>query len=140
MRILALDIGLKRVGVAISDKSEKIATPLCTLNFEDVIEFRPSFEEVLQDYDVEMIVCGLPKSLSGEENAQAKNIRKIASRIAERTKMQIDFFDERLSSSEAKRYLKEMGFSNRAMRGKIDSVAAQFFLQTYLDNKKQKHL
>lgn len=139
MRVIALDIGEKRCGVAISDTSATIASPLCVLN---TTEFQsgssPAFKRLLEDWEPELLICGLPKSLSGEEGQQANRIREIAQEIAQRNNLPLEFTDERLSSREAKQRLRDEGYDERTMRGKVDMVAASLFLQSWLDA--QKHV
>lgn len=135
MRILALDIGDVRVGVAVSDPDARVASPVCVLPTGEVKACARSFREVIEDWDPELIVCGLPKSLSGDEGAQAAHIREVASNIERDLQIPIEFTDERLSSREAKRILHDMGYDERKMRGKIDMIAASIFLQSYLDAK-----
>lgn len=133
MRIIALDIGEKRVGVAISDPTERVATPVCVLAAADVEQNAKPWRRVLDDWRPEAIVCGLPLSLNGEEGPQAERVRQVAEKVAEQTSLPLFFTDERLSSSEAKRSLREKGFSEKAMRGKVDMIAASIFLQAWLD-------
>lgn len=133
MRIIALDIGEKRVGVAISDPSERVATPVCVLPAAEVEQNAKTWKRVLDDWRPGAIVCGLPLSLNGEEGPQAQRVRRVAEAVAEQTSLPLHFTDERLSSSEAKRSLREKGFSEKAMRGKVDMIAASIFLQAWLD-------
>ena len=133
MRILALDIGKARCGIAISDPAEKVASPICVLPTADVVSNAPSFRRVMQDWEPDMLLSGLPYTLSGEEGPQAADIRKTASAIARAQGLPLQFADERLSSSEAKRSLREKGMSEKEMRGKIDMIAASLFLQAWLD-------
>lgn len=132
-RIMALDIGEVRCGVAISDTTQRIASPLCILNAEDIISVSKTFKNLLVDWEPEFLVVGLPKSMDGTENSQADKIRDIAEKISEITGLEVRFVDERLSSSEAKTYMRECGLSERHMKGKVDAVAASIFLQSYLD-------
>ena len=112
---MALDIGDARVGVAISDADGRVSTPLKVL---------PA-----------ILVCGLPYTMSGEEGPQAASIRKRAQAIAQACRLPLEFIDERMSSSQAKRILREEGLDERAMRGKVDMIAASIFLQTWLDSR-----
>ena len=80
-----------------------------------------------------MLLSGLPYTLSGEEGPQAARIREVAGKIAKAASLPVEFTDERLSSQEAKRSLRESGMSERDMRGKIDMIAASVFLQAWLD-------
>lgn len=133
MRALALDIGEVRVGVAVSDPAGRVASPVCVLPAAEVLAHAVTFRRVLEDWEPELLVCGLPRTLAGEEGPQAERIRAQAEKIAAACGLPLEFADERLSSAEAKRILKEQGLSERAMRGKVDSVAAGLFLQSWLD-------
>ena len=135
MRVMALDIGKVRCGIAISDPAGRIATPICVLPTSEVEQNAPSFRRLLEDWEPEMILSGLPYPLAGEEGPQAESIRAVAGAIAKRAGLPLEFTDERLSSSEAKRSLREKGFSEKEMRGKVDMIAASLFLQSWLDSR-----
>ena len=130
---MALDIGEKRVGVAISDPDERVASPVCVLAADEVLANGRSFRIVLADWEPELFLCGLPMTLSGEEGTQAERVRGFAEAVAKRIGIPLEFADERLSSAEAKRSLREKGLSEKAMRGKVDMIAASIFLQSWLD-------
>lgn len=133
MRIMALDIGEKRVGVAVCDPGERVATPVAVLAADEVRTCARPFQRVLEDWEPELFLCGLPVTLAGEEGPQAHAIRSFADEVARRSGIACEFADERLSSAEAKRSLREKGFSEKAMRGKVDMIAASLFLQAWLD-------
>ena len=133
MRVLALDIGEVRVGVAVSDPDARVSSPVCVLPAAEVLAHAVTFRRVLEDWEPELLVCGLPRTLAGEDGPQADRIREQAQRIARSGELPLEFADERLSSAEAKRILREQGLSERAMRGKVDMVAASLFLQSWLD-------
>ena len=133
MRVLALDIGEVRVGVAVSDPDARVSSPVCVLPAAEVLAHAVTFRRVLGDWEPELLVCGLPRTLAGEDGPQADRIREQAQRIAKSCGLPLEFADERLSSAEAKRILREQGLSERAMRGKVDMVAASLFLQSWLD-------
>ena len=135
MRIMALDIGEKRIGIAISDPQERVASPLVVLDAVQVERGERPFTRLLEDWEPELFLCGLPLSLNGEEGPQAQRVRKVAQEISARFHIPIEFTDERLSSREAKRILREEGLDERSMRGKIDMIAASVFLQAWLDEK-----
>lgn len=137
MRIMALDIGEKRIGVAASDPGERVASPIAVLPAAEVLQNAPSFRRLLEDWEPELLVCGLPMTLAGEEGPQAQRIREQAQRIAQAAELPVEFSDERLSSREAKRSLREKGLSEREMRGKVDMIAACVFLQAWLDARVQ---
>ncbi len=133
MRVLALDIGEVRVGIAICDPGEKVASPVCVLPTAEVLAHASSFRRVLEDWEPELLLCGLPYTLAGKEGPQADRIRKVAQQIGQLAQLPVEYSDERLSSQEAKRSLREKGISERDMRGKIDMIAASLFLQSWLD-------
>lgn len=133
---MALDIGSTRVGIAISDPGESIASPLCVLPASEVESNAASFRRVIEDWEPELLVCGLPYSLDGSEGPQARGIKKSAENISRLCGIPYVFTDERLSSQEAKRNLREEGKTEREMRGKIDMIAASLFLQAWLDARK----
>ncbi len=135
MRVLALDIGEVRCGIAASDPGERVATPVAVLPTQEVLSAARPFREVLDEWEPELLLCGLPYTLSGEEGPQAERIRAAAERIADACGLPYELTDERLSSKEAKRILRETGSSEKQMRGKIDMVAASLFLQAWLDER-----
>ena len=135
MRIMALDIGEKRIGIAISDPQERVASPLVVLDAVQVERGERPFTRLLEDWEPELFLCGLPLTLNGEEGPQAQRVRKVAQEISARFHIPIELTDERLSSREAKRILREEGLDERSMRGKIDMIAASVFLQAWLDEK-----
>lgn len=135
MRAIALDIGEKRIGIAVSDASMSIASPLKVLPAQEVLSGAKPFRYIMEDYEPDVLVCGRPKTMSGEDGPQAQKIMEQGQKIAEFWGLDVEFVDERLSSSEAKRILREQGLNEKQMRGKIDSVAASLFLQTWLDSR-----
>lgn len=133
MRVLALDIGEKRTGIAVSDPQMRVAMPVCVLPSQEVAQCARTFQDVLGDWEPELLLCGLPRTLSGEEGPQAKRIRQAAADISNSSGIEHVFCDERLSSREAKQSLRDMGYDERKMRGKVDMIAASLFLQSWLD-------
>ena len=135
MRVMALDIGEVRVGVAVSDPGERVASPVCVLPAAEVASGAKSFRRLLEDWEPELLLCGLPLTLAGEEGPQAARVRKVSSQVSAATGRPVAFADERLSSAAAKRSLREKGYDERAMRGKVDMIAASLFLQAWLDER-----
>ena len=136
MRILALDIGAVRVGVAVCDPAERVASPVCVLPSDEVSAGAKSFKRLLEDWEPELLLCGLPYTMAGEEGPQAQSIRQFAAQVAKHRGLPVEFTDERLSSSQAKRSLREKGLSEKEMRGKVDMIAASLFLQAWLDTRR----
>ena len=119
MIALALDLGEARVGIAVSDATGTLAMPVKVLPAQEVLGNARSFRYIIEDYEPDV--------------PQAQRVIEAAKKIARATGLPLEFIDERLSSREAKRILREQGLSEREMRGKVDSVAASLFLQTWLD-------
>ena len=138
MVALALDIGEVRCGIAASDLSGTLAMPVKVLPAAEVEGMAASFKAVLADYEPEVLVCGLPRTMAGEEGPQAARVRQVAERVAAAAGLPLEYVDERLSSTQAKRILREEGLSERQMRGKVDMVSASLFLQVWLDEKQRK--
>lgn len=138
MIALALDIGGARTGIAVSDRTGSVAMPLKVLPAAEVEQVSRSFRYILEDHEPDVIVCGLPQTMAGEEGAQAERIRGIAAAIGKATGLPVEFVDERLSSREAKRILREQGLNEKQMRGKVDMISASLFLQVWLDARKEE--
>lgn len=135
MRALALDIGEVRIGIAASDASGRVASPVKVLPAAEVLSCAKTFRRILEDYEPEVIVCGRPQTMSGEDGPQAERVMAQARSIAQSCDLPLEFADERLSSSEAKRILREQGLNEKQMRGKVDMIAASLFLQAWLDSR-----
>lgn len=136
VRALALDIGEVRVGIAASDASGAVASPVRVLPAQEVLSCSRTFRRILEDYEPDVLVCGRPLTMAGEDGPQADRVMGQARRIATSCDLPLEFADERLSSQEAKRILREEGYSERDMRGRVDMVAASLFLQAWLDARK----
>lgn len=136
MRTLGLDIGERRIGVAVSDPSGSVAMPLKVLETAKVLGDARVLKRLADDYGVELVVVGLPLSMDGSEGPQAAAVRRIAASLARFLPLPMEFCDERLSSAQAKRAMTEAGVSDKAKRGSVDMVAASLFLQSYLDSRR----
>lgn len=145
MRILSLDIGDVRTGVAISDAGGTVASPLDVLETRELLANGSLLQHVFCDYDVEHVVIGLPLSLNGEEGPQARHVRSLAKKLLVgcgwieqnddiSTDERVSFFDERFSSTEAKRVMADSRYTSKQMRGSLDKIAAAIFLQSYLEH------
>ena len=137
MRALALDIGEVRVGIAASDVTGTVASPVKVLPANEVLSLARPFRLVIEDYEPDVLVCGRPKTMSGEDGPQAEKLMAQALDLGNRLGIPVEFADERLSSSEAKRILREQGVSERNMRGKVDMIAASLFLQAWLYSRSE---
>ena len=119
--------------MASGNTASGIANPVKVMPADEVMANARTWRMLLEDYEPELLVCGCPKSMSGAKGQQAQRVMAAAERIAAAAGLPVEFVDERLSSSEAKRYLRDQGMSERDMRGKVDSVAASIFLSTWLE-------
>ncbi len=135
---LGLDIGLKRVGIAGCDGTGLIATGITTLvrsSFDRDVAY---LREIVSQRRVQILVAGLPYSLSGELGAQARQVQKYAARIAAALELPLEYVDERLTSVEAEELMKTQGISLSQNKGAIDRKAAALILQQWLDERRQK--
>jgi putative holliday junction resolvase len=137
VRVLALDIGEKRIGVAVSDPSGRVATPLTVLDAAKVLGDGADLMRLVQEYDADVVLVGLPLSMDGSEGPQAQRVRRAAARLGGFVGIPIEFADERLSSAQASRSMGEGGASVRERRGNIDKIAASLFLQSHLDARRE---
>jgi putative Holliday junction resolvase len=135
MRRLGLDIGEKRVGVAVSDPSGRVSTPLKVLDASSLAGDAVPLRRLVEDYDARELVVGLPLTLAGDEGRQAAIVRAEATRLADAVGLPLVMWDERMSSSAAARAMAETGQDSRARRGRVDMVAASLLLQAYLDSR-----
>jgi putative Holliday junction resolvase len=134
MKILALDIGKKRIGLATCDRLEIAASPYSVIragkNAGDQVG------EVLEKEEIESVVIGLPVSFDGVEREMCQIVRFFKNELGKRINLTIEFFDERLTSKIAEASLIESGMRREQRREVIDAVAASLILQGYLDHRK----
>ena len=137
MRILALDVGDKRIGVAISDMTGTIARNVTTLERgnKDIAE---ELREINQEFNVEQIVIGIPFRIDGTEGAQAKKVREFAGRLEQKIDLPFKEWDERFTSAQAEKVLISADMKRNKRKSVIDQVSATLILQSYLDNLNRK--
>lgn len=133
MRVIGLDIGDVRTGVAVSDPDARVANPITVLDTKRLLADVRPLRELVEEGDARQLVIGLPMTLAGEEGPQAVRVRQIGDRLASMLGIPAAYVDERLSSAEAKRVLQAAGRSEKEQRGMVDMVAAALLLQTWLD-------
>lgn len=135
-RLLCLDIGEKRIGVAVSDELGMIASPVKTIDTKtDVVA---ELRALIATYGVKRLVVGLPVGMSGKEGPQAAEVREIASNLQNKLDVEIVYSDERLSSAVADQALIRQGTRRDKRKQHIDSMAAAVILQGFLDNQRWK--
>jgi putative Holliday junction resolvase len=136
MRVLGIDFGEKRVGLAVSDPTGTIATPLETVRRR--AGKRPplaEIERIGRSLGVEHVVMGLPLDLRGEESDWCREVREVGRKVGERLGVSVSFVDERLSSVRAERAVRGSGLKKleRERKERVDAAAAQLILQAWLD-------
>jgi putative Holliday junction resolvase len=136
-RILALDVGERRIGVALSDLSRTLATPYITIHATPVTVFFKKLSQIIAREDVVQIVVGLPISLNGQEGPQAQRIRTFIDLLGTHVTIPIATCDERYTSAEAERIMIEAGLRPEQRKARIDEVAASIILQDYLTTLRQ---
>jgi len=135
MRILGIDYGSKRIGLAISDEEGLLAFPYLTCETEKLKKERYNLlKEICKKESVEKIVIGLPISFSGKEEQQARDTRGFAQDLKEALNLPVEFENEVLTTELAKRHFKGMGYKH--VKVKLDASAAAIILQSYLDKKR----
>ena len=136
-RLLALDWGELRIGVALSDETQLLSSPLTTLVRRQGKRFpMPAFLELTSAHQPVGIVVGLPLSLEGSENEHSTAARELGGQVAERTGLPVEFWDERMSTVVALNSIRDQAGSTRGRREDVDSLAASVVLQHYLDARR----
>lgn len=139
MRILSLDVGEARIGIAVCDPEERLAVPLEVVEREEEETDLRSILAIARREETGSLVVGLPLSLDGSRGPQARRVEGFAGRLAARTSLPVELWDERLSTTEAKRYQ-----SRRRRGGRKpavgDAVAAAIILQSFLDARRARAL
>lgn len=133
MRILALDHGTRRVGVAVSDELKIIAQPLEYIPPDPFADFLTRLREILRDQEVELILIGMPRNMDGSYGPAALKVQEFVARLKAEVTIPIKTWDERLTSKQANRYLIQGGVRRDQRKEKVDKTAAAILLQSYLD-------
>lgn len=134
MRILALDHGTVRVGVALSDELKMIASPLEFIPAEPWDAFLRRLQQIIAEKQVERILVGMPRNMDGSYGPSTEKVRAFIEQLRAVITVPIQTVDERLSSVHAQKLLQQAGVKSKQQRGKVDQMAAAVLLQSYLDN------
>ncbi|HOX01707.1 MAG TPA: Holliday junction resolvase RuvX [Candidatus Paceibacterota bacterium] len=134
MRILALDHGTVRIGVAVSDELKMIAQPLEFIPAEPFDRFLERLREILRAKEVELILVGMPRNMDGSYGPAALKVREFVEVLRQAVAVPIRTWDERLTSVQANRFLAAAGARRDKRKAKVDQTAAALLLQSYLDN------
>ena len=135
MRIMALDVGDRSIGVAISDALLLTAQARPTLRRKDPQSDIEHLRRLAVDNEVHQIVVGHPLHMDGKESRQSQKIARFAEQLQQTLKLPIVFWDERLTSFEAEQHLEQLGLNWRQRREQVDKIAAMIILQNYLDSR-----
>ena len=138
-RILGLDVGSKTIGLAISDLLGITAQGLETIRRQNKRLDFEQLERVMREYQVTEIVVGLPLRMSGAEGIQAEKMQAFAEQLRQRFQLPVHLWDERLSSAQANRVLRDSEMSIKRRGEVVDRLAAVLILQSWMDHREMKH-
>ena len=134
MRVLAIDHGTVRMGIAISDELKIIAQPLEFIPAEPFSSFLERLKILLQEYEVELVLLGMPRNMNGSYGEASIKVQEFEAVLKNSIMIPIKTFDERLTSVQANRALTQGRANKKKKRQNVDAMAAAILLQTYLDS------
>lgn len=134
MRIMGLDVGDKRIGVAVSDESRRVALPLVVVTHKDLESDLKEIGELAEKHAVSEIVVGIPLSLSGKMGPQAQKVLNFFEALGKRQKIPVKLWDERLSTVSVEKILVAGEVRRKKRKKLVDKLAAAVILQSYLDS------
>lgn len=136
-RFLGIDYGAKRIGLAVGDDASRFASPVKTIpGCGDIRADAVAVEACVREFDIDGIVIGLPLNMDDSEGPQAKIIRSFGEALGSMTDLAIHYVDERLSSIAAEELIRPAELTRKKKRARIDRVAAQVILQSFLDERR----
>ena len=134
-RILGIDFGTVRIGLALSDPTGTLASPLPHLEKKTISQINAALTELVETHEISRVVVGLPRNMDGSYGPAAEKVRDFISKIQGSIGIPIETLDERLTTMQASKQLSQIGLNQRDLRKKIDSSSASLILQQYLDRK-----
>jgi putative Holliday junction resolvase len=137
MRILGLDVGERRIGVAMAAEGVRVALPVTVVERSDLSADLDAIARLVQEQGAEAVIIGLPISLNGSLGPQAQAVKAFGQELAARLSLPIEYWDERLTTVEAQRRLASAGHRGRKAKARRDAAAAAIILQSYLDSQAQ---
>jgi putative holliday junction resolvase len=135
MRILALDHGTKRIGIAVSDELKVIAQPLEYVPAEPFAAFLERLKQLVAEKEVELVLVGMPRNMDGTYGPAAQKVQEFVAALKEALSVPLKTWDERLTSAQANRYLIQASVRREKRKEKVDKTAAAILLQSYLDSR-----
>lgn len=136
MIIMAVDLGKARTGIAASDKTEYLASPVKVISEHNREKLLGKVCETAQEIKAELVVVGLPKNMDGSEGDSAKNAREFSAQLAQRLGLEVKLWDERCTTITAHGYLNDTNTRGKKRKAVIDEVAATVILQSFLDSRR----
>lgn len=134
MRILGIDHGTRRIGIAVSDELKTIAQPLEFVPAEPFADFLARLRQIMAEKAVELIIVGMPRNMDGSYGPAAEKVREFVAALKEQIAVPIRTWDERLTTVQANRFLIAAEVRRRDRKQKVDQTAAAILLQSYLDS------
>jgi putative Holliday junction resolvase len=138
MIILSVDYGDKRTGIAVCDKFEMLASPVCVITEWNIDTLANKIIDVAKEKKAEEIVVGLPKNMDGSEGFRADACKELGEKLKNLTEIPIKFWDERLTTVSAHKILSDNNVRGKKRKAVVDAVAADIILQDYIDSRKFK--
>jgi putative Holliday junction resolvase len=135
MRVLAIDHGSKRMGIALSDETATIAQPLEFIPAEPFADFLARLKQLITDKQVDQILVGMPRNMDGSYGPAALKVQEFVAVLKETTAIPIKTWDERLTSAQANRMLIQADVRRDKRKQRVDAAAAAILLQSYLDSR-----
>jgi putative Holliday junction resolvase len=135
MRVLAIDHGTKRMGIALSDPSGMIALPLEFIPAEPFNAFLDRLKTLIREKEVEMILIGMPRNMDGSYGPATAKVREFVAALKETIAIPVQTWDERLTSAQANRFLIQADVRRKDRKQKVDQAAAAILLQSFLDSR-----
>jgi putative holliday junction resolvase len=135
MRVLALDHGTRRIGVALSDELGMIARPLEFIEAEPFATFLNRLRHLVSINNVELVVVGMPRNMDGSYGPAAMKVREFVGVLRTSLTVPIELWDERLTSVQANQILSQAAIRGGKRKARVDAVAAAILLQSYLDHR-----
>ena len=138
MIIMSVDYGDKRTGLAVCDKFEMLASPVCVITEWNIDTLANKIIDVAKEKRAEEIVVGLPKNMDGSEGFRADACKELGEKLKNLTEIPVNFWDERLTTVSAHKILSENSVRGKKRKAVVDAVAADIILQDYIDFRKNR--
>ena len=136
MKIMSVDLGLVRTGVAVSDLTESFAFPDSVITERNPDKLIEKLSDKAKSLSAELIVVGLPRNMDGTEGFRADTVRAFVEILATLTDIPIDFYDERMTTMQAYRFLGETSSFGKKRKAVVDTLSAEIILQNYIDRER----